>query len=246
MVEVLQPSAHDAGFEPTIPSWPTTTRKPRPWSASAWASPWCPKPAVALQYPDVRVISLGAAAPMRRVLLAQRQDKVYASAEVAFHSTLLEIAREHVGLPLGPRGLRVLPRDRIERLIRRGAAGWSRAPLKMVTQTFSGKGQVVYWAIGRTILERQAIDGWGSGVIGRLAEELGAEFPDMTGLSRSNLQYMRSFAEAWPAFDANVPQPVGHLPWATSAPFWTNAWIRKPGTGTPQRPWSTAGPGMCS
>jgi hypothetical protein len=34
---------------------------------------------------------------MRRVLLAQRQDKVYAPAEVAFHSTLLEIAREHVG-----------------------------------------------------------------------------------------------------------------------------------------------------
>lgn len=71
----------------------------------------------------------------------------------------------------------------------------------------------LYWSIGRTILERQAIDGWGSGVIGRLAEDLGAEFPDMTGLSRSNLQYMRSFAEAWPAFDVNVPQPVGHLPW---------------------------------
>nr|WP_326961884.1 MULTISPECIES: PDDEXK nuclease domain-containing protein [unclassified Arthrobacter] len=49
--------------------------------------------------------------------------------------------------------------------------------------------------------------------MGRLAEDLGAEFPDMTGLSRSNLQYMRSFAEAWPGFDANVPQPVGHLPW---------------------------------
>lgn len=71
----------------------------------------------------------------------------------------------------------------------------------------------LYWSIGKTILERQAIDGWGSGVIGRLAEDLGAEFPDMTGLSRSNLQYMRSFAEAWPAFDPNVPQPVGHLPW---------------------------------
>jgi predicted nuclease of restriction endonuclease-like (RecB) superfamily len=71
----------------------------------------------------------------------------------------------------------------------------------------------LYWSIGRTILERQATDGWGSGVIGRLAEDLGAEFPDMTGLSRSNLQYMRSFAGAWPAFDANVPQPLGHLPW---------------------------------
>ena len=33
----------------------------------------------------------------------------------------------------------------------------------------------------------------------------------MTGLSRSNLQYMPSFAEAWPTFDPNVPQPVGHL-----------------------------------
>jgi hypothetical protein len=52
---------------------------------------------VALQHPDVRVISLGSAAPLRRVLLAQRQDKVYAPAEVAFHSTLLEIAREHAG-----------------------------------------------------------------------------------------------------------------------------------------------------
>lgn len=71
----------------------------------------------------------------------------------------------------------------------------------------------LYWSIGKTILERQATEGWGSGVIGRLAEDLGAEFPDMKGLSRSNLQYMRSFAEAWPVFDLNVPQPVGHLPW---------------------------------
>lgn len=56
-----------------------------------------PKTAVALQHPDVRVISLGSAAPLRRVLLAQRQDKIYAPAEVAFHSTFLEIARELAG-----------------------------------------------------------------------------------------------------------------------------------------------------
>lgn len=39
----------------------------------------------------------------------------------------------------------------------------------------------------------------------------------MTGLSRSNLNYMRSFAEAWPPTGSNnaqiVPQPVGQLPW---------------------------------
>ncbi len=54
-----------------------------------------PKTAVALQHPDVKVIGLGPDAPLRRVFLAQRQDKVYAPAEVAFHSTLLEIARDH-------------------------------------------------------------------------------------------------------------------------------------------------------
>ena len=53
-----------------------------------------PMTVVALQHPDVRVLSLGSAAPLRRVLLAQREDKVYAPAEVAFQSTLLEIARE--------------------------------------------------------------------------------------------------------------------------------------------------------
>lgn len=44
--------------------------------------------------------------------------------------------------------------------------------------------------------------GRGSGVIARAAEDIGVEFPDMTDLSRFNLQYMRSFAEARPAYKA--------------------------------------------
>jgi hypothetical protein len=40
----------------------------------------------------------------------------------------------------------------------------------------------LYWSIGRTILERQDVEGWGSGVIGRLADDLRAEFPEMKGL----------------------------------------------------------------
>ncbi|WP_210795966.1 DUF1016 N-terminal domain-containing protein [Pseudoalteromonas ostreae] len=32
------------------------------------------------------------------------------------------------------------------------------------------------------------------------AKDLKAEFPDMKGLSRSNLMYMRSFAIKWPYF----------------------------------------------
>ncbi len=46
-----------------------------------------------------------------------------------------------------------------------------------------------------------------------MAEDLRREFPEMTGLSRSNLQYMRAFATAWLTWDPNVPQAVGHLPW---------------------------------
>ncbi len=69
----------------------------------------------------------------------------------------------------------------------------------------------LYWSIGKTVLERQQVEQWGSGVMGRLAEDLRAEFPEMKGLSRSNLFYMRGFAAAWP--DSIVQQAVGQLPW---------------------------------
>lgn len=70
----------------------------------------------------------------------------------------------------------------------------------------------LYWGIGRTILQRQDQEGWGSNVIGRLAVDLRAEFPEMKGLSRANLFYMRRFAGEWPA-EAVVQQAVGQLPW---------------------------------
>ncbi|WP_336885434.1 DUF1016 N-terminal domain-containing protein [Arthrobacter sp. FW306-2-2C-D06B] len=45
----------------------------------------------------------------------------------------------------------------------------------------------MYWSIGRAILERQEVESRGSGVIGRLAEDLRAEFPEMEGLPRQSL-----------------------------------------------------------
>jgi len=74
----------------------------------------------------------------------------------------------------------------------------------------------LYWEIGRGILEREEREGWGAKVIDRLAADLRRELPEMTGLSRSNLHYMRSFAKAWPSAggaDEIVPRPVGQLPW---------------------------------
>jgi predicted nuclease of restriction endonuclease-like (RecB) superfamily len=70
----------------------------------------------------------------------------------------------------------------------------------------------LYWSLGKDILGRQERQGWGSGVINRLANDLRASFPDMKGLSARNLQYMTAMVRAWGASE-NVPQAVAHLPW---------------------------------
>lgn len=71
---------------------------------------------------------------------------------------------------------------------------------------------LLYWRIGREILQRQQAEGWGSKVIARLAKDLKHEFPQVKGLSRTNLMYMRAFAEAYPD-EQIVLQSVGQIPW---------------------------------
>jgi predicted nuclease of restriction endonuclease-like (RecB) superfamily len=71
---------------------------------------------------------------------------------------------------------------------------------------------LLYWQIGRDILDRQGREGWGAKVIERLAQDLRNAFPDMKGFSPRNLKYMRAFAEAWP--DEEFVQGVlAQLPW---------------------------------
>jgi predicted nuclease of restriction endonuclease-like (RecB) superfamily len=71
---------------------------------------------------------------------------------------------------------------------------------------------LLYWHIGREILQRQEREGWGAKVIDRLARDLRREFPDMKGFSPRNLKYMRAFAEAWPE-EQIVQQLVAQIPW---------------------------------
>jgi len=71
---------------------------------------------------------------------------------------------------------------------------------------------LLYWDIGRAILERQKNEGWGAKVIDRLSADLREAFPDMKGLSPRNLKYMRAFAAAWP--DKKLVQaPLAQIPW---------------------------------
>jgi predicted nuclease of restriction endonuclease-like (RecB) superfamily len=71
---------------------------------------------------------------------------------------------------------------------------------------------LLYWSIGRDIIERQGRQGWGAKIIEKLSADLRGSFPDMPGFSPRNRKYMRAFAEAWPDRSI-VQQVVAQIPW---------------------------------
>lgn len=71
---------------------------------------------------------------------------------------------------------------------------------------------LLYWQIGRDILDRQERESWGAKVIDRLAVDLKRAFPDIKGFSPRNLKYMRAFAEAWPD-EAFVQAVLAQITW---------------------------------
>ncbi len=71
---------------------------------------------------------------------------------------------------------------------------------------------LLYWEIGRAIIERQDKEGWGRKIIDRLADDLQAEFPGESGFSRANIYQMRQFFVAYREQSAIVQQAVGQLP----------------------------------
>src|SRR6266545_6540586 len=71
---------------------------------------------------------------------------------------------------------------------------------------------LLYWQLGREILDQQRRHGWGAKVIDRLARDLRRAFPEQKGFSPRNLKYMRAFAEAWPD-ETFVQQVAAQIPW---------------------------------
>ena len=72
---------------------------------------------------------------------------------------------------------------------------------------------VLYWNIGKLILERQNKEKWGSKVIQNISDDLRKEFPAMKGLSYQNLSYMRQFFAEYNN-DQILQQAVGEIPWS--------------------------------
>ena len=71
---------------------------------------------------------------------------------------------------------------------------------------------ILYWNIGKIILDKQQELGWGTKVVDNLSRDLQQSFPDLKGLSVRNLKYMRKFAEIYSDFSI-VQQLVAQIPW---------------------------------
>lgn len=66
-----------------------------------------------------------------------------------------------------------------------------------------------YWELGKMIAEKITLSNWGDKILEQISKDLKDEFPDMKGLSRSNLSYAKQFYEFYQS--SIVQQVVGQL-----------------------------------
>jgi hypothetical protein len=67
---------------------------------------------------------------------------------------------------------------------------------------------LLYWDIGRAIVEKQRTAHWGESVVERLSADLRAEFPGMRGFSADNVWRMRQLYEEQRSKGSRVPDFV--------------------------------------
>jgi len=75
----------------------------------------------------------------------------------------------------------------------------------------NGEMILLYWGIGRLLNERQQQEGWGAGVIPKLAKDIQNELPEVKGFSERNLKRMVSFYREYSGISEFVPQPVAQM-----------------------------------
>ncbi len=71
---------------------------------------------------------------------------------------------------------------------------------------------LLYWDIGKIILNNQSEQGWGAKIIDSLSNDLKKTFPNMKGFSVRNLKYMRQFASTYSNISI-VQELLAQLSW---------------------------------
>jgi hypothetical protein len=89
----------------------------------------------------------------------------------------------------------------------------TRIRLAQVKATLSANAEMIlmYWDIGRMILERQQREGWGTGVLRRLSCDLKSDLPEVKGFSERNLKLMTQFRREYPGLMAIGQRSVAQL-----------------------------------
>ena len=83
---------------------------------------------------------------------------------------------------------------------------------------------LLYYKIGLAILEKQKEEGWGSKIIEKISLDLRKAFPEMKGLSITNLSSMKRFADIYlseikkleflhQAGGEMIENPIFNIPW---------------------------------
>jgi predicted nuclease of restriction endonuclease-like (RecB) superfamily len=88
-----------------------------------------------------------------------------------------------------------------------------------VKATLSANAELIhlYWDIGRAIVAMQKKEGWGAGVIPRLARDIANDMPEVKGFSERNIGYMIRFAHEYGARPI-LQQPAAKLVALTKGP----------------------------
>ena len=71
----------------------------------------------------------------------------------------------------------------------------------------------LYWEIAELIVEKQKSATWGDGFISQMAKDLQAEFQDMKGFSKRNLELMRQWYLFWQSESPIARQLATQIPW---------------------------------
>jgi hypothetical protein len=96
-----------------------------------------------------------------------------------------------------------------------------RAARLKVTLSANRELVILYWDLGRRVIEQQKRGRWGTGVIAQISRDLRTEFPEMKGFSVQNLWRIRAFYLAWTAKSSilsraasELPPPLADIPWS--------------------------------
>jgi len=67
---------------------------------------------------------------------------------------------------------------------------------------------MLYWNLGRQIVEKQEQSKWGSKIIEQLSKDLKTEFPDVAGFSRTNLFRIIKFYKFYSQLELSLSKPI--------------------------------------